>query len=609
MPVTFVDDYVYLLTYKMSFFYSWLTCRPVEQFLIIKMLLTFQDRLRIPWRGGSKHATLGSLIPVVAIPLLISLAAINAYTCIILFLTSSVIMCYAFNYVQSKAIRTSFFSIWVFSSLVYLIVLFEFTVPLLELLPEENWALVALSIISLICFYQTRKRAILNHVIQFAGTANGVLIVTETSVSEEDKTIKAALLLEQDMEEIPSDCANRVQPNVCSICSKCVPARTVHCSVCSACIKRHDHHSYWLNCCIGESNHRFYIFGLLFSTFALLLGANLTLTAVCHPFIAANILGLHILLPDDCTEVFDIYEFGLAFVIAAYALMIAAYIMLILVRQIYFISRGTSLHESKTEVRGNNKTLKYNWRNFVFYWLTCRPVEQLRIIKMLLTFQDRLRIPWRGGSKYATLGSLIPVVAIPLLISLAAINAYTCIILFLTSSVIMCYAFNYVQSKAIRTSFFSIWVFSSLVYLIVLFEFTVPLLELLPEENWALVVLSIISLICFYQTRKRAILNHVIQFARTANGVLIVTETSVSEEDKTIKAALLLEQDLEEIQPTDCANRVQPNVCSICSKCVPARTVHCSVCSACIKRPPQLLVKLLHRRIKSSFHTRIIIGR
>ncbi|XP_017463060.1 PREDICTED: uncharacterized protein LOC108356461 [Rhagoletis zephyria] len=187
---------------------------------------------------------------------------------------------------------------------------------------------------------------------------------------------------------------------------------------------------------------------------------------------------------------------------------------------------------------------------------------------MLLTFQDRLRLPWRGGSKHATLGSLIPVVAIPLLISLAAINAYTCIILFLTSSVIMCYAFNYVQSKAIRTSFFSIWVFSSLVYLIVLFECTVPLFQLLPEENWALVALSIISLICFYQTRKRAILNHVIQFAGTANGVLIVTETSVSEEDKTIKAALLLEQDLEEIQPTDCANRVQPNVCSICSKCV-----------------------------------------
>lgn len=258
---------------------------------MLKMLLTFQDRIRIPWRGGAKQVTLGSLVPIVVIPLLISLAAINAYTCIVLFSTSTVIMCYAFNYAQSKEIRTRFFSTWVVSSLVYLIVLFEFTVPLLEVLPEENCALVGLSIVSLICFYQTRKRAILN----------GSPIITKTSVTEEYETIHKALLLEHDFEEI--------QLNVCSICDKCVPAQTAHCSICSACIKRHDHHSYWLNCCIGESNHRFYSFGLLFGILALLLGANLTLTAVCHPFLAANILGLQILLPDDCTEVFDIYEY------------------------------------------------------------------------------------------------------------------------------------------------------------------------------------------------------------------------------------------------------------------------------------------------------------
>ncbi|XP_053957340.1 palmitoyltransferase ZDHHC23-B isoform X1 [Anastrepha ludens] len=341
-------------------FTDWITCRPVNQSHQRNMLLTFQDRLRIPWRGGAKQVTFGSIIPIFAIPLLISLAAINAYTCIVIFLACTIIMCYVYYYAQRNSLRTRFFSIWVVSSLVCLTLLFELTVPLLEVLPEENWALAALSLASLICFHQTYKRAILNHVDQNGGTNSGLLDVTDANMSEEEEIVQTALLLEHDLE------VNSNQRNICSICGKCVPSRTAHCSVCNACIKRHDHHSYWLDCCIGESNHRFYVFGLVFGILALTLGADLTLTAVCHPFLVANILGLQILLPDDCSEVFDMYELGLAFVIAVYALLIAAYSTVILVRQIYFISRGVTLNECKRGLHGNNKTLKYNWKNFIF---------------------------------------------------------------------------------------------------------------------------------------------------------------------------------------------------------------------------------------------------
>jgi len=63
-----------------------------------------------------------------------------------------------------------------------------------------------------------------------------------------------------------------------------------------------------LNCCIGERNHVWYIFGLALSEIALLLGANLTLTSICHPFMVVRPLGYPVLLPDDCSEVFEGFE-------------------------------------------------------------------------------------------------------------------------------------------------------------------------------------------------------------------------------------------------------------------------------------------------------------
>ncbi|XP_011199969.2 palmitoyltransferase ZDHHC23-B isoform X1 [Bactrocera dorsalis] len=347
-------------------FTDWLTCRRIDRSRQRNMLISFQDRLRIPWQGGAKQVTFDTLAPVFVIPLLISIAAINAYTCIVIFLASSVIMCYSYNYIHRNAGHTSFFSIWNLSSLIYLLLLFEFTVPLLEVLPEENLVLALLSIISVICFWQTRKRAVLNRVIQPITGGSELPDIAETSVNEENETEQTTLLIEQDLDEVQSlDGISSNQPNLCATCRKSVPARTAHCPVCRACIKRLDHHSYWLNCCIGESNHRYYIVGMIFGALALIVGADLTLTAVCHPFLAANVAGVQILLPDDCTEIFEMYELSVAFVIAIYALIISQYILVMLVQQGYMISRGITVQEWKSGLRGNNKTVKYNCKSFV----------------------------------------------------------------------------------------------------------------------------------------------------------------------------------------------------------------------------------------------------
>lgn len=48
------------------------------------MLLTFQDRLRLPWRGGAKRIALPPLIPFVVIPASLYVAALGlVWTCVV----------------------------------------------------------------------------------------------------------------------------------------------------------------------------------------------------------------------------------------------------------------------------------------------------------------------------------------------------------------------------------------------------------------------------------------------------------------------------------------------------------------------------------------------
>jgi len=56
-----------------------------------------------------------------------------------------------------------------------------------------------------------------------------------------------------------------------------------------------------LDCCIGDKNHQLFVLGALLSAAALVYGAILTLTTVCHPsfYIMETIL-----LPDDCSDVY-----------------------------------------------------------------------------------------------------------------------------------------------------------------------------------------------------------------------------------------------------------------------------------------------------------------
>lgn len=162
------------------------------------MLLTFQDRLRIPWRGGAKQVRfkkkrnpfIRQCSQNLQLLFLLSdilgsyhsddtLAVVTVCSCfkrvllycdmfghsivfgllLLLFeesfpkvidlcaLEPSDITTYSYC-------RTKFFFLWSFWSVAYLWILFESTVPLMELLPEENAALVLMISLAIFCFYK-----------------------------------------------------------------------------------------------------------------------------------------------------------------------------------------------------------------------------------------------------------------------------------------------------------------------------------------------------------------------------------------------------------------------------------------------------------------------
>lgn len=286
------------------------------------MLIAFQDRLRLPWRGGAKRISPAALAPALIVPLMMGLAALNAKTGVVLMLALIGFTSWGLQLAERTATKTTFFLSWIVFSVIYMVVIFECEVPLLELLPEENYLLLILSFGALYSLHRTKQLAPLNLVTAQYGTTpkDELPGITEASSGEEQAEQQAehtVLGIDDDDDDDDeagnsSECAGLMKPhgtpNICEICRKVTPSRAYHCAVCGSCVKRRSHHSFWLNCCIGERNYRCYLVTLVLSLCALLLGANLTLTAVCHPFLVVRLLGIPLLLPDDCSEVFEDFE-------------------------------------------------------------------------------------------------------------------------------------------------------------------------------------------------------------------------------------------------------------------------------------------------------------
>lgn len=324
-------------------FTSFITCQRLNKQVKDNMLLTFQDRLRIPWRGGAKRISMEAVIPGIVYPLVIGLSALNEITSYIMLAACTIFLAYAHHFVKRNRVKTKFFFMWIVWSIVYMIIGLECSLPLLEFLPEENFVLVVMSCITIYLMWLTRKHALACHDVPSRYTEGNVDDISEVTAAEEEEEAAAltALLIDNDSpnKTIHNRGSTQQQTNMCHNCRKYVRDSTIHCHVCNACIMLYSHHSYWLDCCIGQKNSLFYFASMIASICSLTFGVYLTLTAICHPLLIARIWNTPITIPDDCSEVFDEYTLGICYVLSSYAILMIIYQLFSVIFQIIKWSR------------------------------------------------------------------------------------------------------------------------------------------------------------------------------------------------------------------------------------------------------------------------------
>ncbi|KAJ8986000.1 hypothetical protein NQ317_013884 [Molorchus minor] len=291
------------------------------------IMTTVQDRMRIPWRGGAKQIAFDAMLPIFIIPTMLLVASISLWWTVFSFTTVNIFLMFIYKFLIRTIPHTKFFFVWTVTTLVASYIIFEFIViPFLEILLEENIALSLLIFGFILCLYLLKVRT-------------NQLFRTEESQAEIGKV------------------GIRVQS--CNICQIRVPDK--------------NHHCVWFDCCIGNHNHCLFILSLFFGMAALLYSSNLTLTSVCHPFTLYHT----ILLPDDCSDVYKLFELSLSFVAALYSLFLAIILLFLFLQQILLVSIGMTMKEwqslpfisklclGMTAKKPHNQGFLKNWRSII----------------------------------------------------------------------------------------------------------------------------------------------------------------------------------------------------------------------------------------------------
>ncbi|XP_063708388.1 palmitoyltransferase ZDHHC23 [Culicoides brevitarsis] len=308
-------------------------CQPVERRLRREMWLTIMDRMRIPYPGGARPMFCESLVTLFLVLFSQLTAAINVYsTCIVCILLVFVLF-YARRKYQLRE-RTNFYFYWCIWSVAYLVVLFQTNVPIMEVLPEENLLFVVLLSLMLLCFYMVHRRNKKSYsgALSSSSSSSGAV----SGLDEDDSATVLLISPDNNTENTTKDCDNDGE------------------------------YELWISAYINYFNYKYYIAGCCLGTAAFLWYSNLVVTTVCHPFPVFRIFHVEILMPDDCTDVYDQYELALCFVGALYALVFAIFLFAKFVQEIYYIVRSLAFSNWKSEeTRHSRRNCINNWRSFL----------------------------------------------------------------------------------------------------------------------------------------------------------------------------------------------------------------------------------------------------
>lgn len=164
------------------------------------------------WRNGAKQVSVDAVIPLFAVPTLTIIAAQTVYLTVIIFIIAPILIYHLDHNFLRFLPRSKFFLMWTITSVVLLMLAFEMcVVPLLEILPEENFFFIICVVGGIWCGHKTKAKA--------------------DEYLAQDSTIVENLELETATSEFCITCRRRVPPRVyhCRTCQTCVFGREYHC--------------------------------------------------------------------------------------------------------------------------------------------------------------------------------------------------------------------------------------------------------------------------------------------------------------------------------------------------------------------------------------------
>ncbi|XP_057209427.1 palmitoyltransferase ZDHHC23-A isoform X2 [Triplophysa rosa] len=231
--------------------------------IISRFISRFPDRLGLPCCAiGPVRLELSVLPPMVLLPGLLRVAAINCLLGVVILTALPGLVFWYYYVTHRRKRRTQFFLSLALFSLAYMYYLF-----LTEILPRgdvSNLQLVTATtgmVLTLISLVHTKRGP------GFVRSQAQAMGLDSSSTANQSKNQSNGEIEEKE--------------RWCPVCRLVRPPRAGHCRICGTCVLRMDHQCVWINSCVGQANHRQFLLTLLLFLLTSFYGISLVLRSIC----------------------------------------------------------------------------------------------------------------------------------------------------------------------------------------------------------------------------------------------------------------------------------------------------------------------------------------
>ncbi|XP_039515769.1 palmitoyltransferase ZDHHC23-A isoform X1 [Pimephales promelas] len=289
---------------------------------------------------GPLRLELSVLPPMVLIPGLLRVAAINCILGAVVLTALPGLVLWYYYVTHKRKRRTLFFLSLALFSLAYMYYLF-----LTEIVPRgdvSNLQLVTVTtgmMLTLISLVRTKQGPGL------VKSQSLVLGINSSSTTNQSTDLPRHSTTHNGISQSKGE--KEGKKKLCPVCRLVRPPRAGHCRICGACVLRMDHHCVWINSCVGQANHRQFILTLLLFLLTSFYGISLVLRSVC-PRQSLFTAMLY------CPGVYNQHSTALCFTCVWYSVIITGGLLHLFILQIINVSYNVTEREAQMALR--NKT-------------------------------------------------------------------------------------------------------------------------------------------------------------------------------------------------------------------------------------------------------------